>query len=404
MATRPPASSASATAGSRSSSRVARSRGSAATRRTPARRATPATRRCGSTTTRTAAHRLTSPLRRRPDGSYEEIDWDTAIAEVAAGFQRIRDEHGGESIFYYGGGGQGNHLGGAYSGAFLRALGSSYRSSALAQEKTGEAWVDAQLYGGHTRGEFEHAEVAVFVGKNPWMSQSFPRARVVLREIAKDPERVDDRDRPGRDRHRQAGRLPPARAAGHATPGAWRRWSASIVQEDLVDDGVPRRARDRRRAGARPRSREVAGRRLRRALRGRRGPDPRRRAADRRRGERRRCSRTSASSRARTARCARTSTSCCGSSPATSASRAAMHLHSWIVHLFRDRPIRRARRSPGARIIGGLVPCNVIPDEILTDHPNRFRAMIVESSQPGALARRLAALPRGVRGARPASS
>ncbi|HQC78873.1 MAG TPA: molybdopterin oxidoreductase family protein, partial [Mycobacterium sp.] len=27
-------------------------------------------------------NRLTSPLRRRPDGSYEEIDWDTAISEV----------------------------------------------------------------------------------------------------------------------------------------------------------------------------------------------------------------------------------------------------------------------------------------------------------------------------------
>ena len=128
-------------------------------------------------------------MRRRPDGSYEEIDWDTAIAEIAAGFKRIADEHGGESIFYYGGGGQGNHLGGAYSGAFLRALGSRYRSSALAQEKTGEGWVEHSLYGSHTRGEFEHAEVSVFIGKNPWMSQSFPRARVVLREIAKDPER-----------------------------------------------------------------------------------------------------------------------------------------------------------------------------------------------------------------------
>ena len=89
-----------------------------------------------------------------------------------------RDTYGGDKIFYYGGGGQGNHLGGAYSGAFLKALGSRYRSNALAQEKTGEAWVDAHLYGGHTRGEFEHAEVSVFIGKNPWMSQSFPRARV----------------------------------------------------------------------------------------------------------------------------------------------------------------------------------------------------------------------------------
>ena len=62
-------------------------------------------------------HRLTSPMRRRPDGTYEPVDWDTAIAGVAAGLAKVRDTHGGETIFYYGGGGQGNHLSGAYSGA-----------------------------------------------------------------------------------------------------------------------------------------------------------------------------------------------------------------------------------------------------------------------------------------------
>ena len=36
----------------------------------------------------------------------------------------------------------------------------------------------------------------------------------------------------------------------------------------------------------------------------------------------------------------------------------------------------------GARLIGGLIPCNVIAEEILTDHPNRYRAMIVESGNP----------------------
>jgi anaerobic selenocysteine-containing dehydrogenase len=42
------------------------------------------------------------------------------------------------------------------------------------------------------------------------------------------------------------------------------------------------------------------------------------------------------------------------------------------------------RRTPvtGARVIGGLTPCNVIPDEILTDHPKRFRALLVESGNP----------------------
>jgi len=78
-------------------------------------------------------HRLTSPLRRREDGSFEEIEWDTAISEVAQRLAAVRDEHGGETIFYYGGGGQGNHLGGGYSGATRRALGSTYTSNALAQ-------------------------------------------------------------------------------------------------------------------------------------------------------------------------------------------------------------------------------------------------------------------------------
>src|SRR4029079_17953263 len=52
-----------------------------------------------------ATHRLTKPLRRRADGSFEEIDWDTAIREVAARLAAVRDAHGGETILYYGGGG-----------------------------------------------------------------------------------------------------------------------------------------------------------------------------------------------------------------------------------------------------------------------------------------------------------
>ncbi|MEM9075212.1 MAG: molybdopterin dinucleotide binding domain-containing protein, partial [Myxococcota bacterium] len=45
---------------------------------------------------------------------------------------------------------------------------------------------------------------------------------------------------------------------------------------------------------------------------------------------------------------------------------------------------RYRRDSPvaGARIIGGLVPCNVIAEEILSDHDKRYRAMIVEASNP----------------------
>ncbi|NIY70779.1 molybdopterin-dependent oxidoreductase [Streptomyces malaysiensis] len=135
-------------------------------------------------------HRLASPLRRRPDGQYEEIDWDTAIAEIADRLRMVKDAHGGEKIFFYGGGGQGNHLGAVYGRALQAALGVRYFSNALAQEKTGEMWVDAKMYGGHTKGDFEHAEVVVFVGKNPWQTHSFPRARLTLRQIARDPGRT----------------------------------------------------------------------------------------------------------------------------------------------------------------------------------------------------------------------
>jgi anaerobic selenocysteine-containing dehydrogenase len=323
-------------------------------------------------------NRLTSPLRRRDDGGYEEIDWDTAIAEIAEGFSRIRDAHGGDKIFYYGGGGQGNHLGGAYSGAFLKAIGSRYRSNALAQEKTGEHLVDRHLYGGHTRGEFEHAEVSVFVGKNPWMSQSFPRARVVLNDIAKDPRRsmividpvVTDsarladfhlRVRPGTD--------------------AWclAALAAVLVTENLCDeaflaehvtgaDAVRAVLRDvpiaeyAERCGVEEDLIRAAARRIAAAasvsvfedLGVQQAPN---------------------------------STVCSYLNKllwiltGNFAKRGGQHLHSSFAPLFSTSGVGRTPVT-GAPIIAGLVPSNVVPQEILTDHPDRFRGMIVESSNP----------------------
>ena len=323
-------------------------------------------------------NRLTSPLRRRSDGSYEEIDWDTAISEIAEGFARIRDEYGGDKVFYYGGGGQGNHLGGAYSGAFLKAIGSRYRSNALAQEKTGEFWIDSQLYGGHTRGEFEHAEVSVFIGKNPWMSQSFPRARVVLNEIAKDPARsmividpvVTDtakladfhlRVRPGTDAWCLAALVgvlvqenlcDEEFLAAHVT-------GVDTVLEVFADVSIADYAH---RCGVDESLLRAAARRIAQAssvsvfedLGIQQAPN---------------------------------STLCSYLNKmlwiltGNFAKRGAQHLHSSFAPLFNLSGVGKTPVT-GAPVISGLVPSNVVPDEILTDHPNRFRAMIVESSNP----------------------
>ena len=321
--------------------------------------------------------RLTSPMRRRADGTYEKIDWDTAIVEIAEGFKHIRDTYGGDKIFYYGGGGQGNHLGGAYSGAFLKALGSRYRSNALAQEKTGEAWVDAQLYGGHTRGEFEHAEVSVFVGKNPWMSQSFPRARVVLNEIAKDPARsmividpvVTDtakmsdfhlRVRPGTDAWCLAG------------------LAAVLVQENLCEETFLAehvRGVDNVRVALREVPIADYAQRC--------GVDEELlRAAARRIG----AAASVAVFEDLGIQQAPNSTLCSYLNKllwiltGNFAKKGSQHLHSSFNPLFSQV----SGRTPvtGAPIISGLVPSNAVPEEILTDHPDRFRAMVVESGNP----------------------
>jgi anaerobic selenocysteine-containing dehydrogenase len=133
--------------------------------------------------------RLRSPMRRRGDGSFEAVDWDTAIREVSERLLAVRDTHGGDKIFYYGCGGQGNHLPGGYATGVRQVLDSRYRSNALAQEKTGEFWVNGKMFGTVVKGDFEHTDCAVFLGKNPWHSHGVSRARAWLRDISKNPAR-----------------------------------------------------------------------------------------------------------------------------------------------------------------------------------------------------------------------
>jgi anaerobic selenocysteine-containing dehydrogenase len=356
-----------------------------------------------------ARDRLTSPMRRRPDGTFEAVDWDTAITEVAARLAEVRDTYGGKTIFYYGGGGQGNHLVGAYGMATRAALGVRYASNALAQEKTGEFWVDGQLFGKarcHTTGDYEHSQVAVFWGKNPWQSHGFPRARTVLKEIANDPERtlvvVDPRRtesaeladvhlqvRPGGDAHALAALL------------------ATLIEEDLVDHAFLESrtaeldavlevlaavdiAEYSRRAGVTEQEIRDLARLLGRAesvaifedLGIQQAPH--------------------STLNSYLEKLAFLLTGNFGN-------RGGMNLHSRFASLGGGgiaggiaaegppigtvgdaapdpsaRPLPRASETPvtGHRLVTGLVPCNVIPDEILTDHPDRFRAMIVEATNP----------------------
>ncbi len=329
--------------------------------------------------------RITRPLRRRADGTFEEIEWGTAIAEVAARLSTVRDEHGGESIFYYGGGGQGNHLGGAYAGATQAAFGMRYRSSALAQEKTGDFWVSARMLGRPYRADVEHCEVALFIGKNPYQSHGFPRARSVLKEIGKDPgrsmividpvrtETADLADfhlqvRPGTDVY------------------AVTALAAVLVQEDLIDHGW---LDEHTEAEGLAHVVSVLAAAPVDAYCAHADVDPELvRAAARRIA--------AASSVAvledlgvqmnRDSTVVSYVEKLVWLLTGNFGKSGAQYVFSNLTSIGRDRglPVDELPRSPvaGAPIISGLVPCNVIADEILTDHPLRYRAMFVESANP----------------------
>jgi anaerobic selenocysteine-containing dehydrogenase len=325
--------------------------------------------------------RLTKPLRRRPDGSFEEIDWDTAIREVAARLAAVRDAHGGESIFYYGGGGQGNHLPGAYGRATKSVLGMRYQSSALAQEKTGEIWVQSRMLGGFSRSDFERCEVAIFLGKNPWFSHSIPRARVTLREIANDPRRTLIVIDPRRSETAEI-----ADVHLQVKPGADAFLLAAlvgvIVQEALyAKDWLEEHADGLAEVLPHFRELDVAAYSAKSGI-----PEEEVRQVARRIA--------SASSVALFedlgVQMNRHSTlvsylhQLLVLLTGNFGKPGAAYRPSTFVPLASESRGGAERRTPvtGARIIGGLTPCNVIPEEILTDHPKRFRALLVESGNP----------------------
>ncbi len=323
--------------------------------------------------------RLTAPLRRKADGSFEEVDWDTAIREVAAGFLKVRDKWGGAGILYYGGGGQGNHLVGGYGNCTRRALGSMFRSNALAQEKTGEFWVDHMMFGAGLSGGFPYAEVAVFVGKNPWQSHGFQRARPVLREIAGDPTRALIVIDPCRTETAEM-----ADYHLRVRPGTDAFCLAAIlgvmVQENLIDhDYVRDRTRNSDEILAVLSEVPVGDYSSRAGL-----------SEELVREVARRIARASSVSVYEDLGIEQSLHSTLNSYlekllfalTGNIGKPGAMNATPNLIALANGHLSNKTSPVGGHRIIGGLIPTNVIPDEILTDHPGRFRAMLIESANP----------------------
>jgi len=138
------------------------------------------------------SQRLSHPLK-RVGSDFEKISWEQAIAEIAEKLSSVVKAYGPKSFAYMGGGGQGCHFEAAFGVRLLRAMGSHYHYNALGQELTGHFWAWGRatgrqyLFGGP---DHHNTEVLLAWGWNGMMSHQMPQARRVLTDMAKNQDKV----------------------------------------------------------------------------------------------------------------------------------------------------------------------------------------------------------------------
>jgi anaerobic selenocysteine-containing dehydrogenase len=325
--------------------------------------------------------RLTSPLRRRADGTFEEIDWDTAIAEIAARLREVVDRHGGKSLALYGGGGQGNHAGGAYANALLRALGSRHVFNALSQEKTGDFWVNGHMFGSqtcHTAEDVHHCDLLFVIGANPWIAHGFPNARDHLNQIRKDPDRKMIVIDPRRTETAEMADLHLAVRPG-ADAFLLGAILATLVRRDVIDhDFVAQHttgytqvkdALNRIPAAEWAAAADIPLEQIERAVD------------------------MIKAAKAMTVRVELGIQQGVNSTlnsylekllimlTGSFGRKGANQLHSWLVPLWGNSPSQRFAAAD-IEVIAGLLPPNLFPQSVLSDHAERLRAVWIDSSNP----------------------
>ncbi len=138
------------------------------------------------------ADRLKYPLKKVGD-KFERISWDQAVDEIATKLKGIIDQYGPRAFAYMGGGGQGCHFEAAFGVRLMRSLGSQYQYSALAQEFSGAFWVCGRTHGKqylHDQPDVNNTDLLLVFGWNGMQSHQIPQAPRQLQRLSKDKEKM----------------------------------------------------------------------------------------------------------------------------------------------------------------------------------------------------------------------
>lgn len=140
------------------------------------------------------SQRVTVPLKRQEDGSFTELSWGQAIAEIAQKLGHIRDCYSPKALGLVGVGGQANHLDGPFALRLLAALGSRRFFSSWAQEKHQHSLISHWMFDSpptmFVHPDLEHTRFHMLIGTNPKISNRAHKPNETYRDFAKDPERT----------------------------------------------------------------------------------------------------------------------------------------------------------------------------------------------------------------------
>src|SRR5436305_4738732 len=136
--------------------------------------------------------RVTHPLRRRADGSFERVSWDAALDDIGARLRRVIDRHGGSGVGWY----FGNPSAFSYSHplwvkGFMDAIDSRHLYSAGSQDVNNRFVASQLLYGSPLVvpiPDLARTDLLLIVGANPLVSHgsvlTAPRIKDTMHEIA----------------------------------------------------------------------------------------------------------------------------------------------------------------------------------------------------------------------------
>jgi anaerobic selenocysteine-containing dehydrogenase len=138
------------------------------------------------------ADRVLYPLKRVGE-DFERISWDQAITEITEKLRDILQQHGPRSLASLFGGGELGVGGTFHLISLVNTLGSRYQYSSANQEFAGRYWAHGLTLGSQGMAfmsDHENTDMMLLIGKNPLMSHHFPQARRKLLKMSKNPDQL----------------------------------------------------------------------------------------------------------------------------------------------------------------------------------------------------------------------